>query len=487
MDLKRSFIVGVVVLLVVFQGAATAATTNDYDDTTNWQSDNAPAPRVLEGNLTLVEHEIGTDPLKYEDDGGDVRTLNASINHSARTNEFTFYASNVDAARLGEFPRKTDESDNDASILDDSEYTTTGTNASALTVSAGQTTRGNQGVLLDTDGTMEAGSDAAANYTNFTVSTDVNKRVVTVVGNVRSAESGATLNVTVGDGDGDVKTFTVAKSVGDGFVTQAKLADLAVGGTGDGTLDDVEWLHFNVTGGDMAVLVTGADAEKKNPVEFGTYENESSGDTTAVESVSPGTKVNITSLSSLSNDLEGATVYGLTFPGDYTPANAATHTKYTKSDKYPGYWGTAEWYVEYEIPSVLDLEHADLTFIDTQSLPASYYMDVGYAEGVSDGTHFTNASYASIGGQYDEEGKSITVDSTVQTGVRMIWHGKAKITDDVHSDLTASGGSSMDGRKGGGGGLFDTIQEKVMWLLGSLASLLGISALMGGGGATNAG
>jgi hypothetical protein len=311
-------LVALVLLLAVGIPVAAAGAVN-----VNTSSDSYPSVYVQEDELTNATHEIGMDALEYESNSGELTELQAIQNGTESGNDQAFRADRVAFTNAYTFPRKPDETNNSASVIDASEWTTS---IASITGANGETGGDVKTVTFSTSW-ITGGSTGSASYTNLSETDDPNKRILQVILNVESLDAGATAEVALIDGDGDEVVAeinssadasaddVIANSTANGVIYQHRTGDLTVEGSGDGSLDGIQEVELRSHDADVTVTITALNAERKSAWDLGTHRYEDSdgdGQTEPIEERLEGSEINVTTVDSMGDTFGNATVSRLT-------------------------------------------------------------------------------------------------------------------------------------------------------------------------------
>lgn len=436
----------------------------------NWSAD---GPDVYaDANLKISDYRVsdGGDVV-YQNDNGDFVEFVGELNQSENTdqlgtghvNAYQFFVTDVMDTQFGEFPRKGDESDNSASALDNSEYSTSGTAVSDVTTAPNV-----DAVQFD----FSSAGDSAT-YSNFSVTSDAEKRYLTVAFDIVDASGAGEINLTVHDAtDGDTavlhlydadgqtsSTNVVANSTGDGKLGQVQLGSLTVSG-GDGSIQEIGQYTVSADGA-ATVEASLIDMEKTSKYAFGTeYTDSDDDDEFETETVYSATgEIGVWSIDSMGSWADDARIKDLTVPVT-VPASAVTDdsvsASFSDADQYPSFDRMLNLYVGIQLPSGFDLSYSNVELrLKQKGFGDVRYVTAEYAEGVDESTAFDEiSSFSPI--SLGSAGSETVIDDTVQPGDRNVIHLKVKLTGDEASALQSSGGGSgFFG--GGGGGLVDTI------------------------------
>jgi len=418
----------------------------------NFGADAAQNPTV-QTNVTKAVHEMGWSATEYEDDGGSVTELPATANETYE-NPYSYALDGVNATDYGAFPHSKD----DVSALDASEWSKdVSGSAGSATIANTETEPGVDAVSLSTS--SQTSSDTAKfTMSNFSVTSDAEKRMLQVGMNINTLASGATVEVRAVDADGDYVAATanpsqtggqseIASSTGDGYMFQRQVGEMTVSGTGDGTMGEIQKTVVVVSDEDADVDIYALNTEKTGKWNFGDQRVDSDGDgdydsTETLYEVngSSAGQVSVTDLSTLGTTFSSATLHDVTIPMDFEASELDADDikeEYESADQYPNFDTQADVYYRLQLPDAYDLSYADAELTDTVALPGDRYQTVEYAEG-SSADLGNESSYSDITGSYGSAGAAVSVDSTVSVGTNMVIHYDYVLTGDEASALQAS-------------------------------------------------
>ncbi|WP_049934666.1 hypothetical protein [Haloplanus natans] len=466
--MRRSLATFGLIALVLLSAVAPAATAqvNDGSDYTQGA--------YIEADVTKDVHQLDwSSALTYEADDGSQAQLPGTLNESVN-NTYQYQATDLEAAALGEFPRK-DESNNSASGLDASEWTASGASVTDTEPAAG----------VEAIGVSASAAGDSASYSNFSVSSDEPNRYLQLVLDVNSLASGAEVQIEVVDSDGDYKQAIVngsasmaedviATGTGEGYVYQRQLGKMATNTAGDGTFDNIEKVRIEFVGGTADLTITGMNVEKMTTWSFGERKVDTDDDDgleteTVTEHKETGA-IAIDDLSTIGDALDEGAIHDLTMPVKFRTSDVGgsdVQVNFTAADGYPSFSDRASLYYRLELPSAYDLSYADAELVAETELPSNRYLAVEYAEGVSD-TEFTDIStWSDETSQFDNEGDKVSLDTTIQPGQKIAIHAKYLVTGDERSAIESSG--VVGGPIGdSGGGFFSNLP-----LIGGIAAAIG--------------
>lgn len=491
-----AFLVSLLVVLSIAAGTGPVAADNNE---INHSSDAAPGFYGYATSYTIAEHNRSemSSQVAYYTDEGEVETLDASINQSI-DNPVAIRFDKVADESLQQFPRDKDS----VSWRDTAEWTTGGTNATKISVTDadGATATDVDAVTIATDGTMASGDDAHAEFSNFSITNDPEKRVLTVFFKQGTLDTGAELQLEAEDGDGDVKqlvanssrdasaTEVIANTTGGGWAAQVKLADVATSGTGDGSFDNIETVRVEVLDADASITITGMDLERKSKVTLGERLADTDSDdaleTVTVEQVQePGTVrlKSVDSMGAWADDavLHDLKVHGLKFQLEHLASEDI------KAEYDPGFQEDYSYehgtrvYARLLFPSAIDLSPAGLELRINQSYVTDRYVSFAHKEGTGT-TDLANVSnYNDDTGSLAGKNEMVVFDSTVAAGENIVvkWEVLQK-----PSEFDALQPTTQTATPGGGGGFWsgggNPISSFINWLLAGIATIFGSSMLL---------
>lgn len=472
--MRKSLFAGLIVVMVsvgAIAPLAAAAPTDDPD--INQSAEHAPDVFVHEDMVTIAEHDrqAMTGPLEYYDDNGNIADLGdrASINDSENLPVGVRYTQ-MDDSFLNTFPRVSGESENSVSAVDDTSDWTAATTGGTTSISDndGGTATGVDSVKFSTTA-MVSGDTATYSYSNFSVDQDATKRVAMVAANVQNMDPGTTVEFRFKSTDGDYKSISVnqsgavsdegvlADSNGTNLVAQAKMADLATEGSGDGTLEDIQTVEVYVADGNADVTLVGLDTERKSKVNLGETERDTDNDgemeTTMIEDHYEGGELRLTGLDTLPSQVDSATirnlkVYNLKYGVDKT-GDSWNNVSISDAEDYPSYDTQLDAYYKVDVPAAIDLSHGSLDLKAEQNSPGNWYNMVGYATNIGD-TNISNASYTDSTSAFSTEGETVTLATGLSAGEYAGVHIKKVLTADAAAAIQDTGSDE----NAGGGGFF---------------------------------
>jgi len=464
-----------VVLLVGGMAVVPAAASNSV---INYDSSAAPQP-AISGDVTIDHHRMGDSALTYNNDNGDWTQFAGSVNSSV-DNPYEFVATDVAFQDAGAFPHAKEN----YSALTAAEWTTT-TGVSTTDV---ETAPGVDALAIETNGSMTSGDTASAEFTNFSITSEENKRYLQTALDINTLDSGTTVELRVVDADGDYKTAEInttrtsgedfiGNATGEGHLYQRQLGKMDLTANGDGTFNDIESVNVVVSGGDFDGEFSALNVDKLSTWDFGDrLVNTDSDDELETQQIlehKTGGALAVSDLSTLGDTFGNAEIKGLTVPfileaQDLDSENVEAN--FTSADQYANYDSHFQGYTRFQIPSAYDLSYANLALTDTVSVPGSRYVSVEYAEGTGDTAFSDISSWSDITGSYSSVGASVTIDDTIQPGTSLVVSYDYVVTGEEKTSLQNSGPSGpVDA--GGSQGIID-------WLIGIpgaiIASALGI-------------
>lgn len=458
----------------------------------NFTDDRAPNPYIHSSEETISAHDMGEmdSPLEVYDDNGDVTELPATYNESQET-PFGQRMDKIDAERYYLFPRIDSETENGASWTETGQWTT---NADASVSDA------------DADGVEKVTVDATAaggNATfaeNVSITQDPDKRVMFAVVNVDTLNT-AEVQIRATDSDGDYRyvnisasesaedSHVVANQTGNGFVIQERLANLPMGGSGDGNLDDIQQVEVVSVGDTSKVTIAGLDLDSKSTDDLVETRRDTDDDgdkeDVVVEDVYNPGEVAITDYDSFGSVYDNAvlkdfSVYDVKYRFSDLSDDGDYWTEFTDGSD-SSYSNELEIYGDLEIPAYIDLSHGTLEIRTDQGLISERYATVEIASDIDSSESFgglNDSDYTDQSANISDAGDTVTLQSDVS----------ADTTYRVHMVLYLKGGevdalmsSAAMGPTGSGGGFFSTLGGQITGLVGGLLGALGLRRIFGGG------
>lgn len=458
---------------------------------TNFSSDVAQNPEV-EVDVTKSTHEMGWAAAEYEADNGELTEMDATLNSSVE-NPYSYALDGVNESDFGAFPH----AKSDVSALDAGEWTKDMSgSAGSGSIANVNTEPGVDAVSLSTS-SQTSGDVAKFTFSNFSITSDAEKRMFQTGVNVNTLESGATAEVRAVDADGDYVAAEVngsrtsgedliATGTGDGFMFQRQVGKMAVQGTGDGAMGEIQKVVVVVSDANADVDLYALNADKFGKWDFGTQRIDTDGDgdlddTETVYEVnesSAGT-ISVTDVDTLGNTFDDATFHDVTVPMLFEASKLPSEDvlfEFESASGYPSFDSRVDAYYRLELPDAYDLSYANAEMKDTVEMPGSRYQTVEYAEDTGD-TELTNiSSWTDKTSAYDTQGANVSVDSTVSVGSEMVLHYDYVVTADEKAELQSSGSDSAGGAGilgGGSGGIIDTIISLPGAIIGGLMAFVG--------------
>lgn len=414
----------------------------------------APNPQ-FNTEVTKDKHSIADmSPTEYENDQGEIEELNAQVDSDA-DNPYSFFASHVELAELGSFPADKDG----VGVLDAAEWNS-GSNA---TVSNVETANNVEAVNIATSNVV-SGDSTHATFDNFTVTSDEDKRYLTISGDVNSIESGAQIEVMIIDADGDLKSVFIdpaksysdadvaATQTGDGFLFQAQLGELETR-TG-GTFNDIDQVQVSVRDANADISLNAVTLENTKPYVYGQESYEDADGNTQTRDVTErnaGVQVQTTSLDELGAQFDTAVIHGLDINMQFSAEDldeGDVKSEYSEAESYPAYDQVANIEYRLTLPTAYDLTHSSVTLEETTDWPGDRYSSVEYIENVDADADWSTYDYSENGvdvtDSYGSQGSTVTLDDTVQPGQTFAVSYELLLTDDeadaMQGDDDSAGG-----------------------------------------------
>lgn len=466
---------GIYALLIVALAAGMSVVPVAAQNTTiNYDADAAPQVEMT-GDVTIADHQMGDSALTYNDDSGEWTQLPGEVNESV-DNPYSFTASDIAFDDAGAFPH-----DKNVSALTASEWSGTASTSDV------ETADGVDAVQLDF-----AGNDHAE-FNNFSITSDENKRYLSVVLDAETVNSGAVVEFRVVDDNGDYYTAElntsrssgedyISNSTGDGIIYQRQLGEMTLNTAGDGTFNDIESVNVTETGGSAATVeIAALNVDKTSPWDFGDKAVDTDDDdeleSEQILEHKSGGALAVSELSTLGNTFDSANIKGLTVAFTQDAQDLAaddTDVNFSDADAYENYDSKFQYTARFELPDAYDLSYSNLALEDTASVPGSRYLDVQYAEGTGDTAFEDISSWTAITDSYSSLGADVTVDDTIQPGSAVVLQYEYVVTGDEQSTLEEGSAGAMGPTGSSSGGIlsfFATLPGKIVGAIGGLFGL----------------
>jgi len=475
------------VVLMIGAAPASAATGQP-----NFGADATPNPEQT-ATVTKATHDMTWDSsLQYESDDGDLTTMYAHVNESV-DNPYSFVVTDINASDYGAFPH--DKSD--VSALEASEWSKdVSGSAGSASIADVETANNVEAVSLSTS-SQTSGDMTTFTFANFSITSDEAKRVLQTALDVKTLDSGTTVEMAVVDEDGDRKVAEIngsasgenmiANQTGDGYLYQRQLGEMSTETNGDGTFSNIQKVTVTVSDGDADLEIAALNVDKTGKWMLGSKKVDTDDDDELetvdhMEVKTPGA-VEVSSLDTLGSTFSSAEIRGLSIDVVQSaadlPEDRVRLTTEETGNEYPGYHGTATFEYRFGFASAYDLSYANTEFDGVQSVTSDRIIAVKLAEGVSEDADWSEVeSYTDKTDLYSSKDSNVTLDDTVQAGTYTDVKYQYKLTEDQLSAVQSSGGGG--GFFGGGGfinGFLSWMAAGVTAVVGSLAAL----ARMGGG------
>ena len=471
------------VALVVSSGIVAAVGGN-----VDWQNTDTAPQLEYAREETKAVHDmtwgVSNEELrKYEDNNGDIVKMDAEINESA-DNPVSFVPTDLNETDWRLFPHAKEDV---SAVADEGDWSTT----TGASVTDSSTASGVEALNVASNGSMTSGDTATATFSNFSITSDAEKRYLQLGLDVNTLDAGANVEFRAVDADGDYVAAEIepdnssgeafiTNATGEGFIYQRQIGKMAVAGSGDDSLSEIQQVEIVFSDADADVDVALLNADKLSPYDLGEQKAQNDSDENLetldiTEKKTPGALA-LTGLDTLGNDLtDDAVIHGLTLDIIEEPATQADDNVFvnaTRTDKYPGYAGTVEIAVRMEAEDAYDRSIANAVLRDTQSVTSDRLVSVEYAEGVkSDGAvdqdYLDNRTLSDMTGQYSSEGADVQLDSSLNQGSAVLTVYKFKLTDDQLSAYEGGAGGT-GGKSAGGFGGIPLIGGIIVALLGFL-------------------
>lgn len=496
----RRVIVGLFVVLVALAGVAqpvAAANTRTGTGAIDETADAAHNP-YIDGDVTKDTHEMGWGPMEYEDDSGDLATLPAELNTTV-DNPYSLTYSEIETSAYSAFPRSTIENAGGDRAVDADEWSTATSDATNVTPSASNVTTavGVEAVEVATGGGMGSGDTATFTYSNFSITSDAQKRYAQFVFDVNTLDAATHVDIKLVDADGDYVNASVdssenadtgntaANATGSGYVFQEQAGAMTVYGTGDGTMGEIQKVEVVFADGDANIDFAGINAEKTSPWTLGKQQVDTDSDdaleTQTVLDVNTSGDVSLVSLDSMGTIYDAATIHDLTVPFKAYSSMMPVETDYERwnvtysaAEDYPSFEKKVNDHRRLMVPDAYELAYKNLELRDTVAVPANRYGAVEYATGVGT-TNFSKITWTAATSSYDTKGDTVTLATGLSGGQEVALHYddyRVTIEEFKNISSTGGGGAPMDDSGGGLG--------NIPLIGGAIIAILSFLGLRGG-------
>lgn len=497
----RRLLVVLVVFGILGSGVAMAASYG-----LNASAENHPDTYFKEDQLTVESHDRSTmDWLQYENDNGEIATIDAFVNGTSQDARVKYRADQIEDDSFLQFPRTSSESNNSNSWALPGNWTAGGANSSKISVtdSDGHTATGVESLNISTDGTMASGDTAYTEFTDASLTSDVQKRYLQLVLSISKLETGAVAEVQVRDSDGDYVAAeingsasasaedVIANATGNGIIYQVQLGQLTVQGSGDGTMGAIETVRIVTKDGDVTAYVTALNVQKKSRWDFGEERvpdtsTDDSGDykDETVYQRPGGGLIDAHGLGGLGDTFSDATVHKLRYQDVHyrmQDKSTAVSIEFADAGNYPGFDAVLDVSWRRTLPTGYDVTHGSIDLVHEQTFLSERYVQLRHAEGVGDTetSEIADSSWIDSSSALGDEGKTVTMDDTVTSGTTYVAQFEVKLIQTQVDTLKPSAGGAGGFWQAGGNNPLASIWN---WLAGGLVGLLSLVGIKMRGG-----
>mgnify|MGYP006280957467 CR=1 FL=1 len=495
---RRAFAAGVGVAAATAAGAGTVSAQEETAKVPDFTSEYTPVPKVTGARISVENHQPEMNQLDYVDNDGNVLSLTDQFgavlepdpeNDGEGHNPVTFNASMIHSPEYTAFPRgvtRTNADDEEVAVsaLDASEWTTDGSGSTgSISVSDQE-----DALVVSTSG-QTSGDTATASFTNFTIDSGEQRKMLQLVLDVDTLESGAVVDVEVVDAGGASVTSTIdaaadsaaastiATAQGTGVVHQVEIGSLS----GGADLDTLEEIVVSVSEANAAVTFHGMNLELDTEWSFGTrevYDSETD-EVTEETLVEPTGRTGIVSLPSLTNQFTEAAITGVEYDVELRASEAPASNWEVKTESVDrgSYESRFILVGGLELPGGLYEVEVKQTgeLVDEVRHPDDVYQTVEYAHDLAElptiddveDTSWTDASTVLEGGDMDTE---VTISTTVSAGDTIGLNYILTESEEIVSSMWTSAG-------GGGGPALSSGDGGIMSNLWAWVAALGVGAV----------
>lgn len=493
---RRAFVAAVGTAAATAATAGTAAAQEDAGLIPDFSSEYSPIPGVEDGRWKTDEHTPEMEQLDYVDNEGAIQSLTEDYGavltpdpgeDGETHNPVSFHPSLLETAEYTAFPRgvtreDADGEEEDVSALDAQEWT-----GDLLVSDDGDA------LVVESDALAD-GASQTATFDNFTIDSGEARKVIQLVVDVDQLDAASTVDVEVVDASGASVTAsidpdadataesTIATSQNSGVVYQTEIGEL----TGGSDLDTLEEIVVTVSDADAALTIHGLNLELDSEWSFGTRqvydsEEEEVNEETLVE---PTGRTGIVSLTSLTNQFTGATVYDVHYDVDVVASEAPLDNWEVEIEEVDRGTYSQRYHLvgALELPGGLYevevLEPGEV--VDEVRHPDDVYRTVEYAHDLAevptmddvDDIEWTDATTVFEDGDI---GDDVTVSTTVSAGDRIGLHYDVTEDEEIIGAMAVAPGGGGAPAMGGGGSIMTNVWA---WIAAIGAGTLGAIGLM---------
>lgn len=493
MTLTRNTLMTLLVAMMALTAVVgPAAAQSGVQNNINPDADAAQNPYITT-DVTVSEFDRSSMSVgEYEDNSGDIETLNATLNESddaddlgsGTVNPYHFFPSDIEFEDAGAFPH---DEDAVSAVHNESEWSTT-TNGGSITVADASTASDVEALEISTSSVTSTDS-VSATFSNFSVTSDVSKRYLQTIADVNTLETDANVEIRAVDSDGDyvdVRLNGSADTAADdvaatgtatGVVDQEQVGTLSVEGSGDGTMQEIQEVTVFVEDGNADLDISALNVEKSGEWVLGDEQVSDGDDGLETETVTDhaGGELQIDDLASMGVTFEDATIHGLTTPMNFRAVDAAgsdrVNVTFSEAPNYPSFDRKQTARYRLVLPDAYDLSYANAELRQESNLPNSRYQSVEILEGASDTDYHDLSGWTDKLDQIGSSGEDVLIDGTIQPGqeiayksVTLVTNGEASAVQNVDAVLGPAG--SGDGLLSPITGFFGSIWGKITGILG---------------------
>lgn len=508
---RRAFLAGVGTAAATVATTGVGAAQESSDAVPNFESEYTPIPQVTGAQFRVGAHDATEmSRLDYVDNDGNVQSFTEEFgavlapdpdDEDQPHNPVGFHPSRIRTEEYTAFPRGETYDENgdgdantDVRAVDSTHWST---DASGSTGSITVSDVDDDALGISTSG-QASGDVATATFTDFTIDSGEARKMLQLVLDVDTLESGAVVDVKVVDASGasvvasidpnadGSADATIATAQGTGIVYQVEIGQLS-GGT---DLDTLEEIVVEVSEANADLTVHGINLELDSEWSFGTREVYDSQDEQVVEEtlVEPAGMTWITSLSSLTEQFGSATFVDLEYQVEVRADEAPIDNWDVEVSDVERSESTKKFHMVggLEMPGGLyevDVVQAG-TLVDEVRHPDSVYQSVEYAHSLSelptvddvDDVEWTDATTVLENG---DSGTEVEVSTTVSAGDTIGLNYDLRESESIVSAMVASAGGGGAAPQSGGG-FMSSIWGWVTAGLTGVVGALGLASYMSG-------
>jgi len=251
-------------------------------------------------------------------------------------------------------------------------------------------------------------------------------------------------------------------------------------------MDELQNVEVVVADGNVNADIAALNSAKMSQWSYGEKKVDNDGDD-ELETVAlnePNGEVHVHSLDTLGPAFDTAEINSLSFPAQFRAQDLSDDsdlaTNFTAAENYPSFEQLGDIRYRLSVPSAYDLSYSGLSLEVETEWPGQRYATVQYAEGVGDTDLNSIDSWTERTSEFDSQGKSITIDSTIQPDTELAINVDLLLTNDEADSMQSDGivGGPTGQSSGFIGGLLNFLTDP-FGIVTALGGALGLKRITG--------